>query len=68
MRAHRVVLDAPLLQNLLHLRQRVEQPGIEHLLPHALVEPLDEGVLVRLAGLDVAQFDTVLFGPTDEFC
>jgi len=48
MRAHRVVLNAPTFQNLLGLRQRIEQPGVEYFLSNATVKPLNKGILVRL--------------------
>jgi hypothetical protein len=66
MRTHRVVLNAPTFQNLLGLRQRIEQPGVEHFLSNATVKPLNKGILVRLTRLDIAQLNPVLLGPTNE--
>ena len=50
-----VVVPHPAGGDLAHLAQVLEQPGVQHLLPERPVEPLDEGVLVRLAGLEVAE-------------
>ena len=66
MRAHRVVFNAPTFQNLLGLRQRIEQPGIQHFLTNTKVKPLNKGILVWLTRLDIAQFNPALLGPTNE--
>ena len=39
---------------------------VEHLVAWAAIEPLDESVLVRLAGPDGRRLDIVLLGPVDE--
>ena len=44
-----VVVGQPGVGSVLYLADRVEQPGVEHLLAEAAVEALDECVLVRLA-------------------
>ena len=61
-----VVVGQPGVGSVLHLADGVEQPGVEHLLAEAAVEAFDEGVLVRLAGLDEQKLDPVLLGPVDE--
>ena len=66
MRAAFVVIQQPVVGSLLHLAERVEQVGVEHLVAEALVKSLDERVLVRLAGLDVQQPDAVQPGPVGE--
>ena len=45
------------------LGQGGEEPGIEHLLAIGAVEALDEGVLIRLPRLDVADRDPTLLAP-----
>jgi len=47
-----VVIRYPLVDGLLHLREGIEQIGIEYLVPQASVEPLDQCVLIGFAGLD----------------
>ena len=66
MRPLLVVVGQPGVSDRLDLAQRVEQVGVEYLLPEAPVKPLDECVLVGLARLDVQQCDTTLFGPIDK--
>jgi hypothetical protein len=39
---------------------------VEHLRAIAAIEPLDEGILIRLAGLDVVNRYPVRRGPVDE--
>jgi hypothetical protein len=48
---------------LTHLVQAGEEVGVEHLLPIAAVESLNVGVLIGLAGLDVADLDAVGLAP-----
>jgi len=48
-----VLLDAPLADELPDLGQASEQIQIEHLVSQAPVEPLDKGILIRLARFDV---------------
>ena len=45
------------------LTQNVEQVRVEHFPSIRAIEPLDVGVLVGLAGLDVADLDLVRFAP-----
>ena len=66
MRPLLVVFDEPALGDLLHLLDRFEDVGVEHLGAVRAVEALDEGVLVGLAGLNEAQLDVPLAGPVDE--
>ena len=66
MRPLLVVLDEPIIRDLLHLLDRFEDVGVEHLGPVRPVEALDERVLIRLAGFDEAQLDLLLLGPIDE--
>jgi len=51
-RSDLVVSAQPVVGDLPHLADRVEQVGVEHLLAVGAVEALDERVLVGLAGLD----------------
>jgi hypothetical protein len=39
------------------LIQRPEQPAVKDFRPIRSIEAFDEGILIRLAGLDVAQFN-----------
>ena len=66
MRPLLVVLDQPILRDLLHLFDRFEDVGVEHFGSVRPVEALDERVLIRLAGLDEAQLDRPLLGPIDK--
>src|SRR5215203_5875158 len=50
-----VVLDAPGLDDDLRLEERAELFDVQQLVAAATVEALDEGVLPRRAGLDVAR-------------
>jgi hypothetical protein len=45
-----VVLDEPIIRDLLHLLDRLEDVGVEDLGSVGLVETLDEGVLLGLLG------------------
>lgn len=54
-----VVSFKPFLREIADLGQRLEQIGAEGLLPIGPIEAFDIAVLVRLAGLDVARFDTL---------
>src|SRR6185437_11842383 len=58
-----VVVLTPGFEHGAGLRQRVEQCLVEQLVPEAAVEALDEGVLDRLAGVDVVPSDAPLVGP-----
>ena len=61
-----VVLRQPVVRDFLHLLDRFEDVGIQHLGSVGLVEALDEGVLVGLARCDEAQVDLSILGPIDE--
>lgn len=54
MRALLVVFAQPLLDEVLHLFDRLEQVDIEYLVPVSSVEALDVGVLVWLPGFNEA--------------
>jgi hypothetical protein len=58
-RSLRVVGLVPDLRDLAQLVERVKEMRVQHLLGIAAVEPLNEGVLVRLSWLDVADRDLV---------
>jgi len=66
MRALLVVLIDPPLRDLPNIIQALEQVCVKNLVPVGLVESLDEGVLIRLAGLDVPQLHPVLLAPVNE--
>lgn len=57
MRSDLVVALESLVGDLAHVLDRVEQVRRQHLLAVGAVEPLDEGVLIRLARLDEADRD-----------
>lgn len=65
MRSVLVVIGQPVVGDLLDVSECVEQVRVEHFLAEAAVEPLDERVLVRLAGPDVQQLHAVGLGPID---
>jgi hypothetical protein len=52
-----VVAAQPVVGDLSHFADRIEQVGVEYLLAVGAVEPLDVRVLVGLAWLDEAQLD-----------
>lgn len=52
MRSFPVVAGEPLVADLPDLIKILEQVGVEDLLAVAPIEALDEGVLIRFAGLD----------------
>jgi hypothetical protein len=49
-----------------HLLERVEEIGVEYLFSIGPVEALDEGVLIGLAGLNVAKANPLGGTPFDE--
>jgi hypothetical protein len=53
-----VVVDQPVIRDLLHQLDGLEQVGAQDLLAICFVEALDVGVLVGLAGFDKSQSDT----------
>jgi uncharacterized protein YaaQ len=61
-----VVVEQPLVRELLHLLDALEEIRVEDLLAVTLVEALDECILVRLPRLDEADFDAVLCAPALE--
>src|SRR5262245_66120439 len=61
-----VVVEQPLIRELLHLLHALEEIGIEDLLAVTLVEALHERVLVWLPGLDEPDLDAVIPTPTLE--
>src|SRR6266849_1526326 len=54
-----VVGREPGVGDLLHLVEGVEEVGVEDLLTKRAIQSLDEGILIRLPGLDVADADTL---------
>jgi len=56
----------PGLGELLHLVEGVGEIRVEDLFLNAAIEPLDEGVLIRVPGLDVADGDALRRAPLDE--
>jgi hypothetical protein len=61
-----VVGREPGVGDLPHLVEGVEEIGVEDLLAKRAIEPLDEGILIRLPGLDVADTDTLRPAPLGE--
>lgn len=66
MRTVFVVVDQPLVGDSLDLVQIGEQMCVEHFGSVRSVETLDEGILIRLARLDVAHCDAPGGGPFSE--
>ena len=58
-----VVLLHPLCTDLSHLIQRLEYIGIEHIVAIGPIEPFDEGILVRLARLNIPERDPAVDAP-----
>src|SRR5262252_3095159 len=56
----------PGLSDRADLFERFEEMGIEHLLAERSVEALDKGILIGLAGLDVAESDALGRAPPDK--
>jgi hypothetical protein len=67
MRALRVVVCEPVVAQPLYLRDRREQIGIKHFFAVGAVKAFDEGILIRLARLDVVQRDVLALAPGGEF-
>jgi len=61
-----VVLDHPPVGGLAHVLEGGEQMWVEQLIAVGMVEPLDIGILVELAGLDVADGHPGLLDPSGE--
>jgi len=61
-----VVPVEPFLSEIPEFGQRLEQIGAENLFTVGPIEALVIGILIRLAGLDVAGFDALLFAPVRE--
>lgn len=61
-----VVLDHPLTHDLADLVEVTEQIQVQDFIAHRAVEAFDVGILVRLAGLDVADEDPVGLAPGHE--
>ena len=66
MRPDFVVAFDPVVGDLSHLGEGVEQVSTKHLLAIRAIESLDEGVLVRLAGLDESNLDALHRAPFSE--
>ena len=58
-----VVLLHPLCTDLPHLIQRLEYIGIEHFVSIGPIEPFDEGILIRLARLNISERDPTVDAP-----
>ena len=58
-----IVLLHPLCTDLPHLIQRLEYIGIEHFVSIGPIEPFDEGILVRLARLNISERDPAVGAP-----
>jgi hypothetical protein len=56
----------PRLGDFARLPEGVEEVRVEDLFAKRTIEPLDEGVLIRLPGLDVANADPLRRAPLDE--
>jgi hypothetical protein len=56
----------PGLGDLAHLLEGVEEIGVEDLFAEVATEPLDEGVLIRLPRLDIADRNALGCAPVDE--
>ena len=61
-----VVRREPGFGDCAHLLERIEEIGVEHLFAVCPVEAFDEGVLIGLAGLNVAEADPLRRTPLDE--
>ena len=61
-----IVTLQPVGTELSHLIQRLEHIGIEQFGPIGPVIPLNQGILIRLARLDVPQLNRPLRAPGDE--
>ena len=63
-----VVLLHPLLGLLSDFAQLLKHKHVEHRFAVAAIEPLDEGILIGLAGLDVADRDAAGSTPYKVLC
>ena len=63
MRPHGVVVAAPFFQRQARVHERGEQRLVQELVAQAAIETLDEGVLNRLARIDVVPIDMGLGRP-----
>ncbi len=61
-----VVGREPRVGDLAHLLERVEEVRVEDLFAEVSIEPLDEGVLIGLPGLDVADGNALRRAPVHE--
>ena len=66
MRPPCVVQRNPSFGDVPDLIQRREQVSVQDFVPVSLVEAFNERILVRFAGLDVAQLDLVVGTPVDQ--
>ena len=66
MRTIEVIVFDPVIGCCLDFGQRVEEIGIQNLLPVAFVKALDERVLIGLSRLNEPERDVLLFCPLDE--
>jgi len=56
----------PGLGDLAHLLEGVEEIGVEDFFSETPIEPLDEGILIRLSRLDIADRNALGCAPVDE--
>jgi len=61
-----IVIYEPVVRDPLDLTDGRECVSVEHFLAVGPVEPLDEGVLIGLPGLDIEKIDTMLVAPVYE--
>ncbi len=54
------------VSDLAHLVKILEEVTVQDLFAVGSVEPFDVSILVRLAGLDIADLDVVVITPVDE--
>ena len=63
MRAFLVVTDDPLMGDLANLIERPKEPAVKDFRPIGAIEAFNESILIRLAGLDMAQFNAFFRAP-----
>jgi hypothetical protein len=61
-----VVLFSPAARQLSHLFKVAEQIQVQQFIAQAMVNALDMGILVRIAGFDIVNRDAIGFAPVDE--
>lgn len=66
MKAFFVVSDDPLMSDFVDLVARRKEPAVQDLGTIGTIKAFDESVLIRLAELDVEQFDALFRAPIDK--